>query len=392
MIDPNEIKILLIEDNPGDARLIQDALSMAGEATEVQCADRLARGLEMLERGQFDAVLLDLSLPDSRGFSTFEQVRQRAPRLPIVVLTGLDDEELALRAVREGAQDYLVKGAVKSSTIPRIVRFAIERNRVMDSVRGGASSQAAGRTIGFMGVRGGSGATTVALNTAAALARQGKKVVAIELSPYRSGFSLQLRLTPRKDLADLLKLEAEQIDAGEVRNCLVESDFGVSLLFAPQDPEDSLKLDPERAAAVLRAAVSLANYVIVDLPSVPSAVHQACARLCDPLLLVMEREATGLAAAKSLVSLLQCWGLERGSLAGVLITKDPMSACVSPVQVRSELSIPVAGVIPPAAEAVAVSCRRGSPLVVLDQDTLPADSLMRLAERLTAPVLTEIAD
>jgi hypothetical protein len=130
----------------------------------------------------------------------------------------------------------------------------------------------------------------------------------------------------------------------------------------------------------------------VDLPTVPAAVHQVCARMCDPLLLVMEREATGLAAAKSLVSLLQFWGLEKGSLAGVLITKDPMSACVSPGQVRSELGIPMAGVIPPAAEAVTASCRRGSPLVVADQDTLPAESLMRLAERLTAPVLTEVAD
>ena len=392
MIDTNGIKILLIEDNPGDARLIQEALSLAGEGTEVQCTDRLAKGLDMLERDRFDAVLLDLSLPDSRGFSTFDQLRQRAPRVPVVVLTGLDDEDLALRAVREGAQDYLVKGAVKSSTILRVVRFAIERNRVMDNVRGGASGTPVGRCIGFMGVRGGSGATTVALNTAAALARQGRKVVAIELSPYRSGFSLHLRLTPRRDLATLMKLEAENIDAGELRSCLVESDFKVGLLFAPQDPGDVLKLDPQRVAAVIRAASSLASYVIVDLPSMPSAVHQVCARLCDPLLLVMEREATGLAAAKSLVPLLQFWGVEKGSLAGVLITKDPMSACLSPVQVRSELGIPMAGVIPPAAEAVAVSCRRGSPLVVADQDTLPAESLMRLAERLTAPVLTEVAD
>ena len=275
MIDTNEIKILLIEDNPGDARLIQEALSLAGDASEVQWTDRLAKGLEMLERDRFDAVLLDLSLPDSRGFSTFEQLRRRAPRVPVVVLTGLDDEGLALRAVREGAQDYLVKGTVKSSTILRVIRFAIERHRVMDSVRGGVSPQVPGKSIGFMGVRGGSGATTVALNAAAALARQGKSVAAIELSPYRSGFSYQLRLAPRRDLADLMKLEAEHINAGEVRNCLVESDFGVSLLFAPQDPADSLKLDAERAAAVLRAAAQLANFVIVDLPSVPSPVHQA---------------------------------------------------------------------------------------------------------------------
>ena len=391
MIDTNEIKILLIEDNPGDARLIQEALSMAGDASEVQWTDRLAKGLEMLGRDRFDAVLLDLSLPDSRGFATFEQLRKCAPRVPVVVLTGLDDEGLALRAVREGAQDYLVKGTVKSSTILRIIRFAIERNRVMEGMRDGASAQAPGRTIGFMGARGGSGATTVALNTAAALARQGKSVAAIELSPYRSGFSYQLRLAPRRDLADLMKLEAEGINAGEVRNRLVESDFGVSLLFAPQNPEDSLKLDAERAAAVLRAAAQVANFVIVDLASAPSPVHQACARICDSFLLIMEREATGLAAGKSLASLLQFWGVEKSALSAVLITKDPMSACVSPAEARAELGFPIAGVIPPAAEAVALSYRRGSPLLVEDQDTLAAESLMRLAERLATPVLTEVA-
>ena len=103
MLETNEIKILLIEDNPGDARLIEEALSVVGDGAQLQCVDRLAKGLEMLKRERFDAVLLDLSLPDSRGFWTFEQLRRCAPNVPVVVLTGLDDEGLALRAVRECA-------------------------------------------------------------------------------------------------------------------------------------------------------------------------------------------------------------------------------------------------------------------------------------------------
>ena len=280
---------------------------------------------------------------------------------------------------------------MKSSTILRVIRFAIERNRVVEGMRDGASAQVPGRTIGFMGARGGSGATTVALNTAAALARQGKSVAAIELSPYRSGFSYQLRLAPRRDLADLMNLEAEGINAGEVRNRLVESDFGVSLLFAPQNPKDSLKLDAERAAAVLRAAAQVANFVIVDLASAPSPVHQACARICDSFLLIMEREATGLAAGKSLASLLQFWGVEREL------------PCGRPNHQRPFVRLRVSG---GSSRGVGFSdsrrdsarCRSGgaivpagSPLLVADQDTLAAESLMRLAERLATPVLTEVA-
>ena len=102
------IKVLLIEDNPGDARLIEEMLATAkGARFHLESVDRLARGLDRLGSGGIDAVLLDLSLPDSDGLDTFLKVQSRAPAVPIIILTSLDDEETALRAVREGAQDYI---------------------------------------------------------------------------------------------------------------------------------------------------------------------------------------------------------------------------------------------------------------------------------------------
>jgi CheY-like chemotaxis protein len=111
----HSIRALLIEDNPGDARLIREMLREAGDTlavVELAHVDRLARGLERLSQGDRDVVLLDLSLPDSQGFDTFTTVRAHAPDVAIVVLSGLNDENLAVRAVQEGAQDYLVKGQV----------------------------------------------------------------------------------------------------------------------------------------------------------------------------------------------------------------------------------------------------------------------------------------
>jgi signal transduction histidine kinase len=127
------IRALLVEDNPGDARLIREMLRTAGAGhatVELEYADRLASGLEHLANAGADVVLLDLSLPDSSGFDTFLQVHAAAPSIPIVVLSGLDDEGLAVRAVQEGAQDYLVKGQVDGGTILRAVRYAIERQRL----------------------------------------------------------------------------------------------------------------------------------------------------------------------------------------------------------------------------------------------------------------------
>ena len=135
---PPRIRALLVEDNPGDARLIREMLREAGAghaAVDLVHADRLAAGLAHLAGCGADVVLLDLSLPDSHGFETFEAAHNAAPDVPIVVLSGLDDEALAVRAVHEGAQDYLVKGRVDGGIILRSMRYAIERQRLEQARR-----------------------------------------------------------------------------------------------------------------------------------------------------------------------------------------------------------------------------------------------------------------
>ena len=129
------ITVLLIEDNPGDARLIQELLAEAkGAPFNVECATRLSAGLARLAEGGIDAILLDLGLPDSRGLDTFFEVRNQATECPIVVLTGLDDETVGNEAIRAGAQEYLIKGEVNSKLLARILRHAIERERVSSRI------------------------------------------------------------------------------------------------------------------------------------------------------------------------------------------------------------------------------------------------------------------
>jgi signal transduction histidine kinase len=125
------IRVLLIEDNPGDVRLIREMLRESTAAVHLQHAERLSAGLEHLHsEAVTNVVLLDLSLPDSSGFDTFKAVRTAAPGVAIVVLSGLDDQDLAVKAVQEGAQDYLVKGQVDGGTLLRAMRYAVERQRL----------------------------------------------------------------------------------------------------------------------------------------------------------------------------------------------------------------------------------------------------------------------
>jgi signal transduction histidine kinase len=122
------LKVLLIEDNPGDVRLIREMFAEAKHPVfKVHCVDRLTDGLASLIESHFDVILLDLSLPDSNGLNTFVTLHGAAEELPIVILSGLNDETTAIECVNAGAQDYLIKGEVNSHLLLRSLRYAVAR-------------------------------------------------------------------------------------------------------------------------------------------------------------------------------------------------------------------------------------------------------------------------
>lgn len=135
MSEPNT-KVLLFEDNPADARLIKEYLAEElGTKAELECVSRLAQGQQRIAAGDIDVILLDLFLPDSRGLDTFATVHAGAPGVPIILLTGFNDEVMAVQAVRQGAQDYLVKGRVDGALLGRAIRYAIEREQSSKALR-----------------------------------------------------------------------------------------------------------------------------------------------------------------------------------------------------------------------------------------------------------------
>jgi two-component system, cell cycle sensor histidine kinase and response regulator CckA len=133
-MNEQKIRILLVEDQPGDARLIREALRCASEI-ELHTVDRLSLAVDHLTLQETDVVLLDLGLPDSRGLETLQVVYKTAPQVPIVVLTGQDDETIAIQAIRQGAQEYLTKSVMIGSMLARTLRFSFERKQAEKSLR-----------------------------------------------------------------------------------------------------------------------------------------------------------------------------------------------------------------------------------------------------------------
>lgn len=127
-----QLRILLVEDNPGDVGLVREALKTPDAARfELLTVERLEDARALVETQPFDAVLLDLTLPDSHGEETLVRLRIALQSVPIIVLTGVDDEALAVRLAQLGAQDYLVKGQLESRLLERSLRYAVERSRLL---------------------------------------------------------------------------------------------------------------------------------------------------------------------------------------------------------------------------------------------------------------------
>jgi len=144
------LTILLIEDNPGDVRLIEEILKESKVLRfNFEHADCLLKGLECLKKG-IDILLLDLNLPDSYGLDTVIKAHTLMPKVPIVIITTLADEELALNALRKGAQDYLVKDKIEIELLTRSISYAIERNRLLGELEKAREIEQRLKEIGFL--------------------------------------------------------------------------------------------------------------------------------------------------------------------------------------------------------------------------------------------------
>ncbi len=128
---PKPLEILIVEDDIIDSKLLHRLLSESALfISDIKSAERLSTALELLDKDTFDIVFLDLGLPDSQGIESFNEISTKAPDVPVIVLSGLDDEETAVMAVKKGVEDYLVKGQVDKNLLTRAVRYAIERKRI----------------------------------------------------------------------------------------------------------------------------------------------------------------------------------------------------------------------------------------------------------------------
>src|SRR3954447_19164791 len=276
--------VLLIEDSPDSAMLVKHFLGASKIAEfRVVTAATLQAAKEALGRDRFDAVLLDLNLPDSRGIETFARVRELARGAALVILTAIEDEGVATAPIAHGAADYLIKGEVGGEGLARRIRFAIERNRA--TVAASEPTPAARITV-VTGVKGGAGVSTMAINLAAVFSRREKSVVLLELHPSRGTLAPMLNVSSAVTIDTLTELGGTHT----LDSSTGKLPFGPRLLAAPAGIPGSAVWEPQAVEALLEKAASTADHVIVDASgAIPGLLKPAVARAWFTLL-VLERE------------------------------------------------------------------------------------------------------
>jgi len=378
-------RILLIEDDPDYAQLVSAVLAACGDMFELKSATGIAAGLALIPQYMPDLILVDLSLPDSSGYETFLKVRERAQGIPIMVLTGLDDDQVALRAVEDGAQDYLVKSLVQPKLIVRCIHMALSRQKRQVSTKH-RTSLVPGTVLSFIGSKGGVGTSTTAMNIAALLAQNGFETVVIELQQGRPGtLSLYSQADPPHGLNSLLKRPADSITPSELQACLVEALSGLYLLSPTASPGTWRVLGADHVHAIVAAARRLCRFVVLDLPArIDEGIAEAL-KLSDSITLLVDRESASVHCGAAFLEQIRMAVSRTREVYLAVIDRTGLEVPLPLEDIKKQLKLHPLAMIPKAAAGIALSHAARTPLVLLYPEDGFGLAHFELAERLLPP-------
>src|SRR5271157_1242250 len=278
------------------------------------------------------------------------------------------------------------KRDVPAMNTNELIRSVTETHRTEDASDRIAPQRKPSKVITFMGAKGGVGTTTVALNTAAVLARR-SNVIVVEVRPTFGTLSLYFNAPTRTlTIAHLLEMESTAINTMEAEACLwsYESIPGLWFLFGPRTMEQCREIRPDHVKALLAALAKLADYVIVDIPTSLGEANRAVIEGSSQLALVVERDATCVQSAKLILLSIGVWNPALQVAGAVIVNRAALATPITIPKIEAELGVPTLRVIPPASDLCNAAQNAGSPVVAFDPESLVADSLAALAERLAS--------
>ena len=301
LVSKQILRVLLIEDDPEYAELVRLWLAPNDNiAFALHWADSLLEGLNTLSRGGVDVILLDLGLPDSRGYETFMTAKSYTPTAPIIILSGSDTESLAVRMVQEGAQDYIIKSACSAPLLSRAVQFAAVRRASPAATAESTLDKT--RIIGVMGSKGGVGATTIACSLAVELRRQTEETALLVDLNLDSGLvSFLMNADSEYSVLDAIN-NVHRLDQSFWGGIASHHDSGLEIVRSPCLLGSS-QIDVNSLRHVLTLVRHYYRWIVLDLGTLTDVSAQVLDRI-DELLLVTTTNVPGLYEAKRVIGAL----------------------------------------------------------------------------------------
>jgi Flp pilus assembly CpaE family ATPase len=370
----NILCILLIEDDPDYAALVQRWLSKLPEFL-LHWTESLTPALTRLDQGGVDLILMDLGLPDSQDFKTFAAVRAKAPDLPIVILSGRDDERLALETIQQGAQDYLIKLTCQPEMLIRTLRHTVVRHRSI-SKDGQAKAAPKARMIGVLGGSGGAGVTTIASVLAAELRFQTDQttlLMDLDLSPGLVVFTNGI--DPQYSVHDALE-HSDRLDRS-IWDGIVTQQSGAIDILASTRARAASDFDLDRTRRMLDFAGTIYQWVVMDLGRL-NHFSKKVASWAGEVILVTGPAIPALHQCKHALEVLDDVGINRERIR-LILNRRETGHRLSPKEIQKLFGIEIDATLRPAHDDLHQAClQKRLPAITCDF----RESLAGLARKL----------
>jgi pilus assembly protein CpaE len=371
-------KILIIDDDIDTLKLV--GLMLERQGYRIAVASNGTLGISRAAVEKPDLILLDVMMPDLDGYEVTRRLRSdpSLAHIPIIMFTAKSMVDDKVAGFEAGVDDYLTK-PTHPAELTAHVKAVLSRTATAKAAPEPRERDRA-RVVAFLGARGGSGTTTLALNTAVLLHAGGQDVILAEINPGRGSVALELNLNNPAGLSNLLIRSLKDIHLRSIDGELVTHRTGVRLLLASARPKESeLEQAVAQMEAVVRHLATMATVVVLDLGAGLRPYVLPIANLADKVVLVSEPIYPSNSIARNLIEELAASGLGRQRISLALLTRERTSLQIPWQQMAADLGVELAGLVSPAPEQAHQSAQNGAPLVLLHPDTLVGDQMRKLA-------------
>lgn len=371
-------KILIIDDDIDTLKLV--GLMLERQGYRIAVASNGTLGISRAAVEKPDLILLDVMMPDLDGYEVTRRLRAdpALAHIPIIMFTAKSMVDDKVAGFEAGVDDYLTK-PTHPAELTAHVKAVLSRTATAKPAPEPRERDRA-RVVAFLGGRGGSGTSTLALNAAVVLHAGGQDVILAEMNPGRGSIALDLNLANPIGLGNLLIRSLKDIHLRSIDGELITHRTGVRLLLASSRPKESeLEQAVPQMEAVVRNLATMATVVVLDLGAGLRPYVLPLANLADRIILVTEPVYPSNTIARNLIDELAASGLGRHRISLALLTRERTSLQIPWQQMAADLGVELAGLVSPAPEQAHQAAQNGAPLVLLHPDTLVGDQIRKLA-------------